>query len=353
LAEQGRCVSDQEASAVADVPVEERRPTMGDVAARAGVSRQLVSLVLRDAPGASAQTRARVRQAADDLGYSPDIAAQMLRRKGTRTLGVLFTLEHDSEAAIVEQMHVFAAERGYSLILGARSPSRTETTAVQELVGYRCDALILISSTLPAAALRQLAQRVPLVIVGNGSSRYGCDVVRSAGDHGIAQAVAHLADLGHRRISYLHGRSMPTGTQRRQGYLTAMTQRNLTPDIIDAKGDYIEEAGARAAAELLRRPTLPTAVVANNDHAALGLLVSLVRAGVPVPGQVSVTGYDDSRIAGLSFVDLTSVRQDPAEMGDLAVDCAITRITGQRQHALERVTSAELVVRGSTGPVRR
>ncbi len=346
--DEGRYVSSQNQSS----PADERRPTMGDVAARAGVSRQLVSLVLRDAPGASAQTRDRVRQAAAELGYSPDIAAQMLRRKGTRTLGVLFTLEHDSEAAIVEHMHVAAAERGYSLILGARSPSRDETTAVQELVGYRCDALIMISSTLPPAGLRRLAERVPLVVVGNGSSRFGCDVVRSAGDHGIGQAVDHLTDLGHRRISYLHGRSMPTGAPRRQGYLTAMAGRGLAPDVIEVRGDYTEEAGARAAALLLERPTLPTAVVANNDHSALGLMVSLIRAGVSVPGAVSVTGYDDSRIAGLSFVDLTSVRQDPAELGDLAIDCAITRITGRRS-ALERITSAELVVRGSTGPVRR
>jgi DNA-binding LacI/PurR family transcriptional regulator len=329
-----------------------RRPTMGDVAARVGVSRQLVSLVLRGAPGASPRTRERVRRAADELGYSPDIAAQMLRRNGTRTLGVLFTLEHDSEAAIVEHMHVAAAERGYSLILGARSPSRDEPTAIEELVGYRCDALILMSSTMAASGVRRLAQRVPLVAVGHGSTRLGSDVVRSAGDLGIAQAVDHLAELGHRTITYLHGRDMPTGRPRHQGYLTAMANRELPVDVLEFKGDYTEEEGARAAALLLERPELPTAVIANNDHAALGLMVSLIRAGVSIPGTISVTGYDDSRLARLSFLDLTSVKQDPAEIGDLAIDCALSRISGERQRAIERITSAELVVRSSTAPPR-
>jgi DNA-binding LacI/PurR family transcriptional regulator len=322
---------------------------MGDVAAHLGVSRQLVSLALRDAPGASPQTRERVRAAAEELGYSPDIAAQMLRRKGTRTLGVLFTLEHDSEAAIVEHMHVAAAERGYSLILGARSPSRDEPVAVDELVGYRCDALILISSTMAATQLRGLAKRVPLVVVGQGSTRWGCDVVRSAGDVGITQAVDHLATLGHRRITYVHGRDMPTGGPRHQGYLSAMADRQLPVDVLELRGEYTEDAGARAAALLQERAELPTAVIANNDHAAFGLMISLIRAGISVPRTISIIGYDDSRIAQLPFIDLTSVRQDPAEIGDLAVESAISRISSERR-PVERITSANLVVRTSTGP---
>jgi DNA-binding LacI/PurR family transcriptional regulator len=325
---------------------------MGDVAAHLGVSRQLVSLVLRDAPGASDQTRERVRRAADELGYSPDLAAQMLRRKGTRTLGVLFTLEHGSEADIVEHMHVAAAERGYSLILGARSPSRDEATAVQELLGYRCDALILISSTMPRADLRRLAKTVPVVSIGSGSIRIGCDVVRSDGHLGIRHAVEHLATLGHRRITFVHGRDMPGSDFRHQGYLAEMAARELPIDVLSIRGDYTEEAGARAASALLKRPELPTAVVSNNDHAAFGLQISLMRAGVSVPGDVSITGYDDSRVARLSFLDLTSVRQDPAQIGDLTIDCALSRISGERPAPVERITNTELIIRSSTAPPR-
>jgi DNA-binding LacI/PurR family transcriptional regulator len=325
---------------------------MGDVAAHLGVSRQLVSLVLRNAPGASDQTRARVRQAADELGYSPDLAAQMLRRNGTRTLGVLFTLEHYSGAAIVEHMHTAAAARGYSLILSERSPSRDEGQAVQELLGFRCDALILVSPTMPLAELRRLAKTVPVVSIGSGSTRTGCDVVRSDGDRGIRQAVDHLTGLGHRRIVYVHGRDMPGSDFRHDGYVAEMTARALPVDVLSIRGDYTEEAGARASALLLRRPDLPTAVIANNDHAAFGLQISLMRAGLSVPGDVSVTGYDDSRVAQLSFLDLTSVRQDPAEIGELAIDCALSRVSGERSKPVERIITPTLVVRSSTAPPR-
>jgi DNA-binding LacI/PurR family transcriptional regulator len=326
---------------------------MEDVAARVGVSRQLVSLVLRDAPGASAQTRQRVRDAAAELGYSPDIAAQMLRRKGSKYIGVLFTLEHDSEAAIVEHMHLAAIERGYSLVLGARSALRDERAAVDELIGYRCEALVLISPTLPTAALRRLAKRLPLISIGHGNRSVGYDVVRSAGEAGIGLAVDHLVDLGHRRIAYLHGRDMPGGELRHKGYLAAAAEHGLIPDVLELRGDYTEEAGARAAATLRKRPSLPTAVICNNDHAALGLAVSLVRTGISVPEDISITGYDDSRIARLSFLDLTTVKQDASALGHLAVECALSRIFGERTTTVERIVPTTLTVRSSTGPPRR
>jgi DNA-binding LacI/PurR family transcriptional regulator len=326
---------------------------MGDVAARVGVSRQLVSLVLRDAPGASPETRERVRQAADELGYRPDIAAQMLRRKSSKYLGVLFTLEHGSEAAIVQHMHLAAAKRGYSLVLGSRSSSRDERTAVEELIGYRCEALILISSTMSAVNIRRLSKRVPVVCLGSGNTKGGCDVVRSAGDLGVGLVVDHLTSLGHRDIAFVHGCDMPGSEVRHQGYLSAMARHELPADVVAIRGAYTEEAGARAATILGQRSGLPTAVIANNDHAALGLITCLLRDGVSVPGDVSVAGYDDSRIAQFSFLELTSVRQDPALMGDSALDCALSRISGERERAVERIIPVTLSVRGSTGAPRR
>jgi DNA-binding LacI/PurR family transcriptional regulator len=325
-----------------------RKPTMGDVAARAGVSRQLVSLVLNDARGPSARSRDRVRQAADELGYSPDIAAQMLRSKARKHLGVLFTLSHGSGAEIVEQMHAAAAVRGYNLVLGVRSPTRTEGAAIEELIGYRCEALILISTSLSSAALRRLSRRLPVVAVGHGSAGAGYDVVHSAGDTGIGLAVDHVAELGHRQIAYVHGKDMPGGELRHRGYLTAAGRHGIRPDVLTLRGDYTDEIGARAAVELLARPQLPTAVVAANDHAAAGLLTTLSRSGIKIPDDISITGYDDSRIARLSFYDLTSVRQDPAEIGHVAIDCALSRISGERQKTERRVTSTSLVVRSST-----
>src|SRR3954447_24139037 len=155
---------------------------MGDVAAGAGVSRHLVSLVLRRAPGASAGTRERVLRAAEELGYQPDTAAQMLRRRNSKTVGVLFRPEHAPEADVLDGIYPAAAQAGYEVMLSALTPTREELAAVEELLGYRCEAVILIGSHMPPDQLRRLAGRVPVVSVGGGSpvEETGCDVVRSA-----------------------------------------------------------------------------------------------------------------------------------------------------------------------------
>ena len=135
------------------------------------------------------------------------------------------------------------------------------------------------------------------------------------------------------------------------GYLRAMGDAGLPPDVINVGGpDYTEEAGAQAGRMLLRRETLPTAVVACNDQVAVGLLQVLARAGVAVPGEVSLTGFDDSRFASLSSVDLTTVRQDPVEMGRAAVGAAVRRIGNPAAKPALHVLRLTLVIRGGTSP---
>jgi DNA-binding LacI/PurR family transcriptional regulator len=327
---------------------------MGDVAARAGVSRQLVSLIFLNAPGASSESRARVLEAAAELGYQPDAGARALRRGRSRSLGVLFQPKHTSEADVVGGIYPAAHRVSYNVVLSALTPARDEETAVAELLGYRCEALILIGAHMGLDDLRRLAAQLPVVSVGGGvpEGETGCDVVRSAGDVGVAQAVDHLVQLGHRHIAYVHGQRMPSAKIRQQGYLQAMARHGLPPRVVTIPEDYIEESGADAAKTLLQDETLPTAVVAGNDHAALGLIHTLLRAGVKVPEQISVTGFDDSRVAQLSYVDLTTVHQDGSEMGRFAVEAALARITGARTTPTEVVVSPTLVVRGSTAPPR-
>jgi DNA-binding LacI/PurR family transcriptional regulator len=327
---------------------------MGDVAARAGVSRQLVSIIFRNEPGAGAETRARVLNAAEELGYRPDTAARMLRRKNSNVLGVSFRPQHAPESDVINGIYQEVEKFGYDVVLSAVTPERDEHTAVKELLGYRCEALIVIGSHLSADELRQLAARVPVVSVGGGRpvARPGCDVVRSAGDIGVAQAVDHLVELGHREIAYLHGQRMPSAKVRHEGYLRAMRRHELPARTVMTPDDYIEESGATAADTLLAEDVLPTAIVAGNDHAALGLIHALLRAGVTVPEHVSVTGFDGSRIAQLSYVDLTSVHQDGVQMGIVSVRAAVERITGERSDPTETVINPALVIRGSTAPPR-
>ena len=327
---------------------------MADLAEDLGVSRQLVSLVLRDQPGASDETRARVWAAAARLGYRPHVGARALRQSASRQLGVVFVPTHATEPDIVEAIYPAAAAHGYQLVLSAVTATRTSAQAVEELLGYRCAGLIVIGAHLAGKAAAELAARarVPVVSVGAGRRNGSVDVVRSAGDVGVALCVRHLAALGHRQIAYVHSASMSPAALRLSGYLEAMAELALQPAVLELHGDYTEESGAEAARRLLAERRLPTAVVTGNDQAAMGLILALARAGVSVPEQVSVTGFDDSRFARLSAVDLTTVRQDPVRMGAAAVAAVLRRVLDPKARPREVVIPTRLVERGSTAVPR-
>ncbi|MCO4238169.1 LacI family transcriptional regulator [Pseudarthrobacter sp. MDT3-28] len=329
-----------------------KRPTMMDVATRVGVSRQLVGLAFRNEAGVSSSTRERIFEAASELGYSPDIAARSLRRRSSNYIGVLFNPAHSSADDIVEALYAAAHERGYNLILGALTATRDERDAITELLGFRTESVILISPETPVNELRKLAKRLPVVSIGRPLPQGVCSAVRSDGQRGIAAAVDHLVELGHRDIAYVLTRSLPEFAARHQGYVTAMDRHGLPLRVREIGGDFTEESGAGAAESFLAEPVMPTAVVCSNDHAAMGLINRLLRAGLRVPEDVSVTGYDDSRIARLSFVDLTSVRQDPAEMSTAAVEAAVQMMSDQDSTPQERMIVPTLVIRGSTGQPR-
>lgn len=327
-----------------------RRPTMTDIAARVGVSQSLVSLIFRNQPGASAQTRERVFEVARELGYRPDAAAQLLRRARSRQLGVLFTMRHPHDVDIVEALYPAAQRRGYTVVLSAMVPGRDEQQAMADLLGLRSEAIIVIGPESSPWQLATVAEQVPVVDINGRVRAAGVDGVRTADANGVRQAVDHLAGLGHRAITHVDGGAMPGAGERRRGYRAAMRRHGLVEHVQVLTGDYTEEAGARAARELLAGDELPTAVVAGNDRSAHGVLATFLRAGVRVPGDVSIVGYDDSRVARLSFIDLTSVRQDAADVAELAIQAASERLDDGRTTERDIVLQPTLVVRGSTGP---
>ncbi len=326
---------------------------MADIAAHLGVSRQLVSIVLRDAPGASDETRVRVRRAAQTLGYRPHLGARNLRGAGNRVLGVAFALGRAAETDVVESLYPAAAAQGYDLVLSALTRTRTTRQAVDQLLGYRCAAVIVLGSQLSAAHMRALARhaRVPLVAVARDDRGPGYDTIRSAGDQGMAALVGHLVGLGHERLTYVHCPAMPMAGLRLDGVLRGASAAGCETDLLEVRSrDHTEEAGAMAGRRLIRRRGLPTAVLAGNDEQAVGLLHVLARAGVRVPQDVSVTGYGDSRLASLSAVDLTTVREDPDQTAVAAVGAVVRRLDAPSARPGLRVVRPRLVVRGSTAP---
>ena len=350
--EAGR-VAEQDRVPVAAARPVGRRPRLADVAARAGVSSGLVSLVLRNQPGPSAPTRARVIAAAQELRYRADRTASLLARRRSRHLGVLMDVRNTFHAELVTDLDAAATGLGYDLVLSTLTPARDERRAAEILLDFRCEALILLGPDEPAGWLNALGSELPVVVVGRRVPSATVDVVRAADDRGVAQAVGHLAGLGHRDIAFVDGGSGTIAADRRRGYRQAMRRRGFAGHLRIIPGDHTEEAGTRAAAALTAGETLPTAVITSNDRCAVGLLDALARLGVAVPGTVSVVGYDDSTLARLAHVDLTSVSQDARGQAGQAVALAVERLENGRAAPREVVLTPHLVVRGTTGPPRR
>ncbi len=327
----------------------DRRPTLADVAARAGVSTALASIVMREAPGASATTRERVRRAAEEIGYRPDSRARLLRSSRSRLLGVVFGVQHAFHGDLVSGLYAAAERVGYELALSAVTPGRDERRAVAGLLQDRCEALVLLGPHSPTAALADLAARLPVVVVARSVRSAAVDVVRTADAEGMHLAVDHLVALGRRDVVHVDGGRAPGAAERRRGFREAVRRHGLEARVV--AGGPTEDDGAAAARTLLAGP-LPGAVTVFNDRCALGVLDELRRAGRAVPREVAVVGYDDSRIARLASVDLTSVAQDVEQLTTLAVRRALDRLDGEPAGPRELVVPPRLVVRSTTAPHR-
>lgn len=327
---------------------------MADVAQQAGVSRTLVSFILDGKPGASDETRQRVLAIADEIGYRPDSAARLLAQGRSRTLGVMMDVRQLFQAELVTHIYPAAETLGYEVLLSANLPDRTETTVVDSLLSHRCGALVLLGPRSEQKFLTELARRVPVVVAGRrlsgvtGESPLG--TVRTNDSKGIRQAIDYLVGLGHRSIHHVDGGTDPGSADRLRAYKTAMRAQGLADEITVIPGAHNEEAGAEAARAMLAAPALPTAVLAGNDRCALGILDVFTRAGVNVPGQVSLMGYDDSRLSENPRIDLTTIHQDAHDMALNAVELAVNMLVDGPTGASDVVLEPTLIVRGTTGP---
>jgi DNA-binding LacI/PurR family transcriptional regulator len=327
-----------------------RRVRLKDVAARAGVSAGLVSLVLRNQPGPGAQARVRVFQAAQDLGYRADRSASLLARRRSHHLGVMMDVRNTFHGELVAGLDVAATELGYDLVLSTLTPARDERRAAEILLDFRCEALILLGPQETTERLNALGAQLPVVVIGRRMPAAAVDVVRAADDQGVALAVGHLAALGHRDIAFVDGGRGTIASDRRRGYRQAMRHLGRAGWVRVIPGSHAEKAGTRAAATLFAAGRPPTAVVASDDHCAVGLLDALARRGLRVPGSVSVVGYDDSALARLAHVDLTTVSQDARQQAEQAIVLAVDRLENGRPTPREVVLTPRLVVRSTTAP---
>ncbi|MGW0082350.1 LacI family DNA-binding transcriptional regulator [Streptomyces sp. NPDC003393] len=334
-----------------------RRPTLNAVAARAGVGRGTVSRVINGSPKVSDRSRAAVEQAIAELGYVPNRAARALVTRRTDSIALvvpdaetrLFSEPYFSE--IIRGVSAGLAGAGMQLLLVLARDATEYSRLAPYLSAQRVDGVLLMAvhsdDTLPDQ-LEELA--VPTVLAGRRNAAEPLGHVRSDNAGGARVAVEHLLAGGRRAIATITGPlDMDVARARLDGYREALRQAGHTADEdLVASGDFTEEGGRAAMRELLRRHPGLDAVFAASDVMASGAVLELRAAGLRVPHDVAVIGFDDSIVARHVDPPLTSVRQPVHEMGrtmaNLLLDEITRRGTGHRQVVLP----TELVVRQST-----
>lgn len=330
-------------------------PTLEDVAARAGVSRSLVSLVMRDSPKVSEARRQAVLAAARELGYRPNLNARTLATGSSSTLGVMISDLHNPYfAEVVDGVEAAAHACGMDIILGTggRRPAH-ERRSLERLLQFHPAGLVLLGPVVETAAIEDAGAQVPTVLVARSVRSARVDTVNDDGATGSALAVEHLAALGHRDIVHVDGGAGSQAAVRRRGYEQAMQRLALHRYLRVVPSEYTDTGGARAARALLEGDTLPTAIVAANDFNAVGIIGELSASGVRVPQDVSVVGYDNTHLAGLRHIGLTTINQPREEMGRLATETLLQRLRGERAKAARHLLHPKLVIRTSTAPPRR
>src|SRR3954468_9269642 len=268
--------------------------TMDDVAREAGVSRALVSLVMRRSEKVSRQRRELVLATAERLGYRPNAIARHLASHRTHTVGVLLNdLHNPFFAEIANGIEQDASDLGYRLLLitGGRRQQR-ERAMLEALLEYRTDGLILVS---PRMSGRQIAADVgslPCVVIGRRVRSMQIDCVMTDEALGSHEVIEHLVGLGHQRVVHIDGGQGAGSAPRRSGYLRAMADAGLSRFAKVIPGDFTEQAGVAAGEKLLGGEHRPAAVFAANALVAVGLIDRLEQGGVKIPDDVSVVGYD-------------------------------------------------------------
>lgn len=332
------------------------RVTIADVAKHAGVSTAAVSKVLRNAYGVSPAMDARVRASIAALSYRPHAGARAMRGR-SYTLGVLLdNIRNPFYGDILDGVTDALAKSDYQVLVGSGGfSSDTQTHMGEAMVDRGMDGLILVAPAMSRDQVRAIAATVPLVVVGHhdGSDTY--DTVAGDDAAGADLVVDHLTSLGHRRIAHTSVEA-PKGTQwrrrleqvRSNGYREAMQQRHLGGFVQVVATSYSEDGGYLAARELLGVRDRPTAIFAGADVAALGVLRAAAELRLRIPEDLSLVGYDNTNVASLAPIQLTSVDQSGGHIGETAARLLCERIDG-RTRPVRTSTAPTLIVRKTTG----
>ncbi len=336
-------------------PVQKGRATLGMVAQRAGVSPSTVSRILNGTAKVSEEKQRLVRQVIDELGFRPDPTARSLAGGRTMSIGVL-TQYIDSpfygEAlrGIEDVLH----QAHYApLFVSGHWNQEEERARLGLLQDRKVDGIIVLTGKLADKTLVEMAKQLPIVVTGRQLSATNLFSIDFDNLEGAGLAVKHLHALGHQDVAFISGPlDHPDAEQRLAGYRAELTRRDMrVDDALVVYSDFQESGGFRAMSQLLESRVNFTAVIAANDQMAYGARLALHRAGLRVPDDISLVGFDDLPHSAFTLPPLTSVRQSVYEVGTTAAQAMMDLLA--RKTPPTRLIAAEIIVRESTRICRR
>ncbi len=328
----------------------EPKITSLDVARRAGVSQSAVSRVFSGA-SASADTVAKVRKAAEQLGYRPNPFARAMITGKSRIIGLVVAyLDNQFYPLALEQLSKALQDKGYHiLVFIASNAPDSISKIVQELMDYHVDGIITASVGMTNDLTRRCTDAgIPVVMFNRGQDGSGISSVTSDNVTGGRRAAEFLLAGGHTRIAHIAGwEGSSTGRDRQRGFIEGLAAAGHTPlAIID--GMYNRDTAAQAARDLMTRPDRPDAIFVGNDHMAFAVMDALrFELGLSVPGDVSIVGYDDVPLSAWPAYDLTTIRQPLNRMVEATVDTLLAQIDDATRPSQKIEIDGPLILRGS------
>jgi len=324
--------------------------TSNEVAKRAGVSQSAVSRVFTPGASASEKTVEKVRQAAEELGYRPNVLARAMVSSKSRIIGLVVAyLENQFYPLALERLSNLLQENGYHiLIFTAQNSEESVDNVLQNLMDYQVDGIIAASVSLSS----NLAQRaeslgIPVVLFNRGQDDANFATVSSANLAGGARVAEFLLAGGHKRIAHIAGwQGSTTGRDRKTGFVRTLEAAGASPVAV-LDGMYNRDTAIECTRRIMDAPQTPDAIFVGNDHMAFAVLDELRATGVEPGKDISVIGYDDVPLASWGAYQLTTVRQPVNRMVQATIDLLLERIEKPQTPASTIEIDGDLIVRSS------